>query len=152
MLGILGEKERVESTVISDNVNLTARLEGLTRKFATSIIISADTYDRLTTRDLYVFRNLGIAKVKGKGRGMRIYEVLDGLMAADRKDRIQYLAAFAKGVEAYEGLDFARAYSIFAAILQRCPSDKTALEFYMAMCKRAIRENFTSGELILSEK
>jgi class 3 adenylate cyclase/HAMP domain-containing protein/sugar lactone lactonase YvrE len=152
MLGILGEKERVDSTVISDNVNLAARLEGLTRKFAASIIISSDTHERLSRKDMYIFRNLGVAKVKGKGESVRIYEVLDGLNAPDRKDRIKYLDAFENGVAAYEGLDFAKAHSIFSAIMQKCPSDSVALEFYMKMSKRAYKEKFSEGVLLLTDK
>jgi len=152
MLGILGEKKRVDSTVISDNVNLTSRLEGLTRKFGAAIIISAVTYEKLSQRDLYVFRNLGVARVKGKGEGVRIYEVLDGLASSDRKERTKYLDAFEKGVTAYESLDFAHAYSIFNAILQKCPSDIAALEFYMKMCRRALKEKFTEGVLLLTDK
>jgi len=152
MLGILGERERVDSTVISDNVNLASRLEGLTRKFGASIIISSDTYARLNRKDLYVFRDLGAAKVKGKGESVRIYEVLDGLNAPERKERIKYLDAFEKGVAAYEALDFSQAYAVFSAIAQKCPSDSVALEFYMKMCKRAFKEKFTEGVLLLTEK
>ncbi len=152
MLGILGEKQRVDSTVISDNVNLTSRLEGLTRKFGASIIISETTYDKLHQRELYVFRNLGLVRVKGKGNNVRIYEVLDGLGSSLKKERIKYLEFFEKGIEAYEKLDFVRSYSLFSAILKKCPSDVVALEFYMNMCKKALKEKLSEGVLILTDK
>jgi len=152
MLGILGEKERVDSTVISDNVNLTSRLEGLTRKFASAIIISGDSYNKLRRKDLYIVRNLGSAKVKGKEDSVRIYEVLDGLKASEKQERIKYLASFEKGVKYYEELNFSKAFALFNELLKKCPSDATALNFYIKMCKTAHREKYTKGVLVLTDK
>jgi len=152
MLGILGERKRIDSTVMSDNVNLTSRLEGLTRKFGAAIIISAVTYQKLSRKEIYVFRNLGVARVKGKGESVRIYEVLDGLNSSDRRERIKYLDEFEKGVAAYEGLDFEGACSVFSEILEACPSDAAALEFYINMCRRALKEKFAEGVLLLTDK
>jgi len=152
MLGILGEKERVDSTVISDNVNLTSRLESLTRKFAASIIISGDSFNKIRRKDLYVVRNLGSAKVKGKEDSVRIYEVLDGLKASEKQERIRYLKSFEKGVKLYEELDFSKAFALFNELLKKCPSDSTALNFYIKMCKTANREKYTKGVLVLTDK
>jgi len=152
MLGILGEKERVDSTVISDNVNLTSRLEGLTRKFAATVIISEDSYNKLRKKDLYVFRNLGAAKVKGKEDSVRIYEVLDGLKSSDKQERIRNLKSFERGVKLYEELNFSKAYALFNELLKKCPSDATAINFYIKMCKTAYREKYTRGVLVLTDK
>ncbi|MGF1534978.1 MAG: ATP-binding protein, partial [Elainellaceae cyanobacterium] len=43
ILGTIGEEERMESTVISDAVNLAARLEKLTKLYGAGIIVSAQT-------------------------------------------------------------------------------------------------------------
>jgi class 3 adenylate cyclase len=43
MLGTLGESDRMEGSVISDAVNLAARLEGLTKLYKTSLLLSEAT-------------------------------------------------------------------------------------------------------------
>ena len=45
MLGIIGEEERLEGTVIGDVVNLAARLEALTKKYKVPVLFSSSTYD-----------------------------------------------------------------------------------------------------------
>ena len=66
MLGTIGEKERMEGTVISDAVNTAARLEGLTKRYGVNIIISGDTLSRLEQLGKYSHRILDRVKVKGR--------------------------------------------------------------------------------------
>jgi two-component system sensor histidine kinase ChiS len=66
MLGTIGEAERMDGTVIADAVNLTARLEGLTKRYGASILISEHTLAKLTEPDTYNHRFLGQIQVKGK--------------------------------------------------------------------------------------
>ena len=48
MLGIIGDPKRYDSSVISDAVNTASRMEGLTKFFGTSIILSEATLSELT--------------------------------------------------------------------------------------------------------
>lgn len=62
MLGIVGEVERYQGTVISDAVNLASRLETLTKKVRYPILLSEEAAAGLDD-DLRV-RYLGTVKVK----------------------------------------------------------------------------------------
>ena len=77
MLGTLGESDRMEGSVISDAVNLASRLEGLTKRYGSKVIISEHTYELLDTAKLDC-REIDSVVVKGKDRPVRIFEVIDG--------------------------------------------------------------------------
>jgi class 3 adenylate cyclase len=76
MVGVIGEEERLEGTVISDVVNTSSRLEGLTKAYACSLIVSKDVLESETLSISY--RMLDIVKVKGKSKSVEIYEILNG--------------------------------------------------------------------------
>ena len=71
-IGAPGKK--MDYTVIGDNVNLGARLEGLTRKYNNHIIISEFTYAKV--KDLVKVNELGSVTVKGKETPVVIYDLV----------------------------------------------------------------------------
>jgi class 3 adenylate cyclase len=71
MLGIIGEAERFEGTVISDAVNLASRLENVTKKVKVPLIFS-ESVARDTEAELEVKR-LGTTRVKGKTERISLY-------------------------------------------------------------------------------
>ena len=75
VVGNMGaEGKKMDYTVIGDNVNLGARLEGLTRQYNNHIIISEYTYGKV--KDWVDARSLGSVTVKGKQRPVEIYDVV----------------------------------------------------------------------------
>jgi adenylate cyclase len=71
--GNLGSESIMSYTVIGDNVNLGSRLESLTRKFQTRVIISDTT--RQALKQTYDLHPLGEVTVKGKSVAVQVYEV-----------------------------------------------------------------------------
>ncbi len=71
MLGILGEEERYQGTVISDAVNLASRLESMTKTAGYSILLSKETSTLLS--DDYPLKYLGSTTVKGKNKTTKVY-------------------------------------------------------------------------------
>ena len=78
-IGIVGEDERLSGTVISNTVNISSRLESLTKQYETAMLITKDTLDRLTDPDSLNTRYLGMVQVAGVNEVKALYEVLDCL-------------------------------------------------------------------------
>jgi adenylate cyclase len=75
VVGNMGaEGKKMDYTVIGDNVNLGARLEGLTRKYNNHIIISEYTYERV--RDIVRATELDSVTVKGKEKPVVVYDLV----------------------------------------------------------------------------
>jgi adenylate cyclase len=75
MLGTVGGEGRMDGTVISDNVNVAARIEGLTKEYQASLIVSEETLNSLTHPNQYPSEFLGEVKVKGRQQPVRIYKI-----------------------------------------------------------------------------
>ena len=73
--------------MISDIVNYSARLEGLTKQYQTAMLISKDTVDRMPDPERFDLRFLGQTQVAGDEEVLAIYEVLDCLPEEEKTKR-----------------------------------------------------------------
>ncbi|MDA8409291.1 MAG: adenylate/guanylate cyclase domain-containing protein [Treponema sp.] len=73
----MGSTKRKNITLMGDNVNLGARLEGTNKEYGTRIIISENTY--ALVKDAFIVRELDNIRVKGKSRPVLMYELVDCL-------------------------------------------------------------------------
>lgn len=125
MLGIIGDQNRYDSAVISDAVNTASRMEGLTKVFGASIIISERTLQELDAANL-AHRYLGRVKVKGKDKAQKIYDVYEGDPAEIHQLKEQTKTRFEAGIAHYAGRRFGKAVECFKQVLAVYPEDKAA--------------------------
>lgn len=76
MLGTIGENNRMDSTVISDAVNAASRLEGLTKKYSTDVLVSGDTLRGLARPGDFKTRFIAEETVKGKAKAIEVFELV----------------------------------------------------------------------------
>eukprot|EP00997_Jenningsia_sp_PLL12_P007350 NODE_396_length_1800_cov_85.115934_g333_i0.p2 GENE.NODE_396_length_1800_cov_85.115934_g333_i0~~NODE_396_length_1800_cov_85.115934_g333_i0.p2 ORF type:complete len:375 (-),score=81.61 NODE_396_length_1800_cov_85.115934_g333_i0:53-1177(-) len=74
LVGNMGCRSRMNYTAIGDNINVAARLEGLTRHFACSVLVTSEFVAAVQGRVLARF--LGAVRVAGKSVPVKLYELL----------------------------------------------------------------------------
>jgi hemerythrin len=144
MLGTVGAIDRLSTTVISDAVNLAARLESLTKIYGTELIISESTLYALKDPSAYKVRFLDRIKVKGKYHPQSIYEVFENdahelmLQKEATKNKFEEAAAY------YHLQNIEKARILFEECLILAPEDKPA-QLYLERCHLFEREGVHEG-------
>jgi class 3 adenylate cyclase len=80
VLGNIGFQNKMDYTIIGDNVNLASRLEGITKVYRHPIIVSEYMYNAV--KDQFLFRKVDHVRVKGKEEPVGIYAIYTGFEGA----------------------------------------------------------------------
>ena len=78
--GTIGNQSRMEGTVIGDTVNTAARLEALTKKFKTPLVVSEAVIAKMQSENTWRYRDprrLSSKPLKGKTESVEVFEISD---------------------------------------------------------------------------
>jgi hemerythrin len=147
MIGTVGGTNRMDSTVIGDAVNLTARLEEATKTYHAPLIISQNTLYELSNPSKYHIRFLDRIRVKGKLQPLSIYEVYDNDPAELRNGKVACQPLFDEAIAFYHLKEIPRAIELLKKCVEIAPNDYPA-QIYLERCKEylATGQHFSTGE------
>jgi adenylate cyclase len=126
--GNIGSQKRMDYTVIGDGVDISSRLEGVTKEYGCDIILSEYTYG--LCRDHIVVRELDRIRVKGKTKPISIYELIGDRHHPLNDQTHEFLSLYEQGRSAYTDMNFQQAIRYFEKA-QRLQQDDRAIAVHL---------------------
>jgi PAS domain S-box-containing protein len=151
MLGTIGGQDRMDSTVISDAVNLASRIESLTKIYGTPLLITEQTYLKLDDPLQYHIRVIDAVKIKGKSEIITVYEIYDAESPEALALKDMTRNEFEEGFVLYHWEEFNDALPFFERVLQVNEHDQAA-QIYRKRCQyfqeHGIPADWENGDIL----
>jgi predicted ATPase/class 3 adenylate cyclase len=135
VLGTVGARERLKCGVVGDTVNLASRIEQLTKRYGAPFLIGESTYAALAPDSRASIRVVDRVAVKGKQRGVTLYEVLDAESDERRQLKLATRPLLQAALASYDSRDFPSARDSFGVMAQLDPEDQVP-RIFLERCQR----------------
>lgn len=141
IFGNIGSSKKMEPTVIGDVVNVTSRLEGLTKEYGRDFLLGEAAADLVG--DSFRLQFVDKVTVKGKTKSLRIYSVVSRRDAVPDPQMAAYLEAYELAQASYSAGRLQEAKVLFENCLQYSPDD-SLLRMYIHRCTTLL-EGYSEG-------
>jgi adenylate cyclase len=135
IFGNIGSSRKMEPTVIGDAVNVTSRLEGLTKDYGRELLVGEAAADLVL--DSFRLQFVDKVTMKGKTKPLRIYSVISRRDATIEPQMAAYLEAYELAQASYSAGSVKEAKVLFENCLQYWPDD-LLLRMYIQRCTTLI--------------
>jgi two-component system sensor histidine kinase ChiS len=129
ILGTIGTADQMQTTVISDAVNVASRLEGMTKTFDIDVVLSGSVVAALPPDHPFKLRGLGSVTAKGKTESIEVFECYDTDPDEVAELKTALKSQWDAGMEAFRDGKLLRAGRVFARIVELNPTDTVAAYF-----------------------
>jgi class 3 adenylate cyclase len=137
-LGTIGDPDHFQCSVVGDSVNLASRIEGLTKHFGATLVVSSAALACVRSPGQFGLRPLGRVEVAGRAEQLDVFECLacypesihDRIAAAD--------ATFRHALAAHIAGRWAEALQAFDECVSVCAQDAVARDFAVR-CRERVR-------------
>jgi predicted ATPase/class 3 adenylate cyclase len=134
MLGTIGGENHLKCGVIGDAVNVASRVEGLTKRYGVSILITGQTFARLHDSAAYRTRQVDRVRVAGRSAPLELVEVLEGDDTGVAA-KLHHLDLFTDAVRCYYERRMDAALALFQRYAGLVPDDPVA-GLFLDRCHR----------------
>lgn len=143
IFGNIGSSRKMEPTVIGDAVNVTSRLEGLTKEYGRRLLIGEAAAD--LAGDVFRLQFVDRVTVKGKTKPLRVYSVIARRDAALDPQTAAYLEGYELAHVSYAAGNLKEALTLFENCRQYRPDD-SLLRLYIQRCLTSLASGVRPAE------
>ncbi len=134
MLGIVGDKDRLSTSMLSEQITAAEHLKQVAWKYRSSILITGTAAAQIPEfSERYSSRLVGLLHFKTSDRVEKIYDVYNGDDMEERKWKDLTREKFEEGVRKYLAREFYEARLCFIEVLKLYRFDYAARE-YLYLC------------------
>jgi two-component system sensor histidine kinase ChiS len=126
LLGTIGGDRRLESTVISEAVNLASRIESMTKSYGVSLLVTEDTHGQLRDPARYAMRQIDRLRFIGSTQLTALHEVFETDPPAERAAKLSTRGEFERAQLLYRNRQFEAAADIYDDIVGANSNDGPA--------------------------
>lgn len=132
MLGIIGEEQRLEGSVISNQVQLTLDLERLSEQLGVSVLLTAQARNALELARAEHCRHLGWIQLPASKEPVQLYDWYEADEPHIRQLKIETKKVFEKAIDDYRSGRFYDAREGFVYVVKRNRYDLAAKLYFFA--------------------
>ena len=141
VVGNMGTEKKMNYTIMGNDVNLAARLEGVNKKYGTWILASESTWSE--TNEAFLGRRLDRVRVVGINTPVQLYNVM-AVRSEASAEMVQLVGIFENAIDFYRQKEYQKALNLFNKCLEVSPDDEPS-KMYVERMKMLLADAETAA-------